>query len=163
MKTTAKFIICILMLAAVCLCFAACGEDSSKGDSQIQTTRITMKSQNEGVLCKLSYQPGGDMTQEEFDERSWNFTVFRDGKVTDEKTGEQKALSATELEKCRDFSDKVVNKQFKVVNEEGEDMPSYSFTAYDEKGVSHQQSVQSVAAIEGFDEICKIVNDKFSK
>ena len=167
MKSKIPGLAAVFIAAAAALTFSACSGSSSAVDvkeqlSSMQTTRITAKNQNEGKVLTLGYQPGGDMTKEDFEAGTASYTVYDDGKVIDEKTNEEKTLSADELAKAKALADKLLNHELKTINQ-GDDMPSYSVIAYDEQGATHSHEAQSGVIIEGFDEVYKIVIDKFSK
>ena len=158
----------IIMVIAAVLCFAGCSESSSEADvkeqlSSMQTTRVTAKNENEGKVLTLGVQPGGEMTQEDFEAGTTSYTVYSDGKVVDEKTKEEKTLSSDELAKAKELADKLLDHKLKTINQGGDDMPSYSVIAYDEQGAKHSHTAQSGVVIEGFDDVYKAVSGKFSK
>ena len=165
MKSVFTRIAAALVAAAAVLCFAACSESSSVAESKndsVTTTKATGAQQQEDRLISFSVQPGGEMTKEEFEKGTTSYMVYTDGRVVDQKSNEEKKLTDDELAKLKEFADGVIGKTIKAESTNGEDMPSESVTAYDEKG-SHQLSATANAEIPGYDEVYKIVRDKFAK
>ena len=162
MKNHGTKLAAVIIAAAAALSFAACSESSSARESRKETSSYTSSSsrQQDDRLLKFSTQPGGEMTQEEFEKGTTSYMVYTDGRIVDEKTGEEKKLTEDEVAKLKEFADGIINKTIKAESTNGEDMPSESVTAYDEKG-PHQLTATSNSAIAGYDDVYAIVRDKF--
>ena len=152
----------IMVMLAVVMCFAACSESSSGSDSSKQTTGITEVS-TDGKLLTFGYQPGGEMTKEQFESGRANYTVYADGRVVNDKNGEEKTLESDEFEKLKEYAEMVINNKVDVIERDGADMPSYSVTVYETDGKTHRLTSNSGGEIVGFNEVYKLVREKFTQ
>ncbi len=154
--------IMVVMLAAV-MCFAACSESSSRSDSSKQTKATDAKVVSDGKLLTLNYQPGGDMTKEQFEAGKANYTVYGDGRVVNDKNGEENKLEGEDIEKVKEYAKMVKDGTADVIERGGDDMPSYSVTVFEADGREHQLTAYSGSEIVGFSEIYKLVREKFEQ
>lgn len=154
--------IMVVMLAAV-MCFAACSDSSSGSGSSKQNKATDAKVVSDGKLLTLGYQPGGDMTKEQFEAGKASYSVYGDGRVVNDKNGEEKKLEGEDIEKVKEYAKMVIDGKADVIHRDGDDMPSYSVTAFEADGKEHQLTAHSGSDIVGFSEIYKLVREKFEQ
>ena len=155
--------IAVIMVMLALVCFAACSESSSRSDSSKQTKATDAKVVSDGKLLTLGYQPGGEMTKEQFEAGKASYTVYGDGRVVNDKNGEEKKLEGEELEKVKEYAKMVIDGKADVIERGGDDMPSYSVTVFEADGREHQLTAHSGSEIVGFSEIYKLVREKFEQ
>ena len=160
-----KKIIAFVMIFAAVMCFAACSESSSDNDpsSSKQTTKMTDEVRTDAKLLTLVYHPGGEMTKEQFEAGKASYTLYGDGRVVDDKNGEEKKLEGEDIEKVKEYAQMVIDGKADVIDRGGDDMPSYSVTAFEADGKEHQLTAPSGSEIVGFSEIFKLVSGKFEQ
>lgn len=155
--------IAVIMVMLALVCFAACSDSSSGSDSSKQTKATDAKVVSDGKLLTLNYQPGGEMTKEQFEAGKASYTVYGDGRVVNDKNGEEKKLEGEDIEKVKEYAKMVTDGKADVIERGGDDMPSYSVTAFEADGREHQLTAHSGSDIVGFSEIYKLVREKFEQ
>lgn len=89
--------------------------------------------------------------------------MYGDGRVVNDKNGEEKKLEGEELEKVKEYAKMVKDGTADVIERGGDDMPSYSVTVFEADGREHQLTAYSGSEIVGFSEIYKLVREKFEQ
>lgn len=177
MKNTKSLLTGILTLMIAVLT-SGCGNINDKQDQSIAettttttvTTSITTtvteatttskNSDNEKIMLIYSYQPGGEMTLEEFEARYVHYEFYYTGVIKDKK-GNESQLSDEDFNKVKEYAEKVITGDKNVKEDNGDDMPSFSVSAFDEDGNAYDLKTLNSGWIEGTDNLDAIAEKYF--
>lgn len=171
MKTPKQILMCVLTLISVCLCFTACDDDSSsqgvldfmfQQDSGAQTSYVTTTvSDDEQVMLVFRSEPSIQSDKAKNTVVPTEYKVYYSGRVTDEKSGKQAGISGAELDKLKKYAQDILDHKIESKFEGGDPETDTTVAAYDKTYKNNQLTAQSKCSIDKFDEMYKIVTDKF--
>ena len=92
----------------------------------------------EDLIFSIQYQPGGSMTQEDFENGCRTYDIYNSKKIKIEKNNEEVDVSDNDYNKLYSFYEKVCNDEIKEVDVMGDDMPSYVVIGYEKNGKEHK-------------------------
>ena len=160
-------IIAVFAMLAVCFCFAACGDDSTSLDltdllpvQNTQQDSLPESSENEDEMVMLVFktEPKGELAKKQ---EKTEYKVYYSGRVKDEEEGTQKTITGAELEKLKKYAADIIDKKIESKFEGGNVDLDITVAAYTKDSKTFQLSAMDKCSIDGFDEMYKIVNDKF--
>lgn len=164
-KTLKKIGVILLLLAV--MCFTACEDESSSkpvlftmGTNTGSQTKYVPQtlSDDEQVMLMFRCEPKGELAKKQ---DNTEYKVYYSGRVTDEKNGSQSKITGAELEKLKKYADDILNKKIKSEFDGGSVDLDTTVCAYDRNYKSNQLSAFDKCSIDKFDEMYKIVTDKF--
>ena len=92
----------------------------------------------EDLIFSIQYQPGGSMTQEDFENGCRTYDIYNSKKIKIEKNNKEVDVSDNDYNKLYSFYEKVCNDEIKEVDVMGDDMPSYVVIGYEKNGKEHK-------------------------
>lgn len=92
----------------------------------------------EDLIFSIQYQPGGSMTQEDFENGCRTYDIYNSKKIKIERNNEEVDVSDNDYNKLYSFYEKVCNDEIKEVDVMGDDMPSYVVIGYEKNGKEHK-------------------------
>lgn len=130
---------------------------------EIEETGVVIEkaSEDNNVLLHIEYQPGGEMSREEFEELCVSFDVSFTGEVKNIKTGEEKQLSEEDFKTVNDYANDIIKGNKKLNKDDGCDLPAYNIKAYNDKGASYTLEANCDGWVDNADEIIDILSSYF--
>ena len=165
-------IIAAFVMLAACVCFTACGEDTSSrsvtdllsqlNDSGEKTDNVTSSvSEDEQVMLVFKCEPSIQSDKAKNTVIPCEYKVYFSGRVTDEMTGRQTNISGADLDKLKKYAQDIVDHKIQSKFDGGDPDTDTTVAAYDKTYKANQLTAQSKCSIDSFDEMYKIVTDKF--
>ncbi|MBP3794100.1 MAG: hypothetical protein ILA24_08695 [Ruminococcus sp.] len=165
-------IIAAFVMLAACVCFTACGEDTSSrsvadllsqlNDSGGKSGNVTSSvSEDEQVMLVVKCEPSIQSDKAKNTVIPSEYKVYFSGRVTDERTGRQTNISGADLDKLKKYAQDIVDHKIQSKFDGGDPDTDTTVAAYDKTYKSNQLTAQSKCSIDSFDEMYKIVADKF--
>ena len=90
-------------------------------------------------IMQLVYDPGGALTNEEFEERHQTYNVYGDGTIKN-KNDEVKKLSDEDLDKFYEYYNDFCNDKVKMESMQEVSLPSYFVLVFDKDKAGHSFS-----------------------
>ena len=172
MKHIRRLVALISITLVVCLCLSGCDDDSSsqgvldvlfqQNDSGGQTSYVTTTiSDDEQVMLLFRVEPSIQSENAKDKVVPTEYKVYFSGRVTDEKSGKQSNITGAELDKLKKYSQDILDHKIESKFEGGDPDTDTTVAAYDKTIKNNQLTAQSKCCIDNFDEMYKIVADKY--
>lgn len=165
MKIVKEKIAAVLLAAAAVLCFSSCDDGSTSLnaiDLLLPQGTVSSLSDEEKadkqVMLMFRCEPNADSGT---GQAKTEYKVYYSGRVTDEKTGAQKNITGAELENLKKYADEIINKKVETKFDGNDGSTDTTVAAYTKEGSPYQLSAIGKCRIDSFDEMYKIVTDKF--
>ncbi len=160
--------ITVILTAAICLCFTACGEESSsegvlealfgKYTGEPLSSLTDEQKADQQVMLMFKCEPNANSGK---GQAETEYRLYYSGRVKDEKSGAEKSITGAELEKLKKYADDILKHTVDTKYEGGDASTDTTVAAYDMNGTPRQITAVGECRIDGFDEMYKIVTDKF--
>lgn len=113
----------------------------------------------EDLIFSIQYQPGGSMTQEDFENGCRTYDIYNSKKIKIEKNNKEVDVSDNDYNKLYSFYEKVCNDEIKEVDVMGDDMPSYVVIGYEKNGKEHKYISNSNKNIVELSDIMTLIRE----
>ena len=113
----------------------------------------------EDLIFSIQYQPGGSMTQEDFENGCRTYDIYNSKKIKIEKNNKKVDVSDNDYNKLYSFYEKVCNDEIKEVDVMGDDMPSYVVIGYEKNGKEHKYISNSNKNIVELSDIMTLIRE----
>lgn len=127
--------------------------DPDKKDDPVDDENTTTESD---LILKLNYQPGGDITKEEFDAKSNTWKISSERHVTD-KNGVEITLSRKDMDKIVELYSNLCEGNVTENDSQICDGPSYSLIVYTENDEMLAYDWNYSHQVEEVDQIAEII------